>query len=174
MQLTRIQSVWCRGAAQFKLRVRDITYGSDQEPQLAAARSLVEDVARHLDIDASVELWDGSRVPLGREVKSDLRLKIASPGTIASLVRWPTLDRIIRHYAQGNIGLEGGTLIDLGRKVGTPAVRQDQLRPCAVRHQVQLNAGQIRADPLEQCQQERRRDASALAVGGISIASQPC
>jgi cyclopropane-fatty-acyl-phospholipid synthase len=90
---------------------------------LAAARALVEDVARNLDIDASVKLWDGSLVPLGREVRSDLRLTIASPGTIASLVRWPTLDRLIRHYAQGNIGLEGGTLIDLGHQLRDTAVR---------------------------------------------------
>ena len=90
---------------------------------LTAARTLVEEVARNLDIDASVKLWDGSLVPLGREVKSDLRLTIASPGTIASLVRWPTLDRMIRHYAQGNIDLEGGTLIDLGHQLRDAAVR---------------------------------------------------
>lgn len=90
---------------------------------LTAARALVEDVARHLDIDASVKLWDGSLVPLGREVRSDLRLTIASPGTIASLVRWPTLDRVIRQYAQGNIDLEGGTLIDLGHKLRDTAAR---------------------------------------------------
>ena len=91
---------------------------------LGLARALVEDVARHLDIDASVQLWDGSLVPLGRAVTSDLRLTIASAGTIASLVRWPTLDRVIRHYAKGDIGLEGGTLIALGHRVGDTAVRR--------------------------------------------------
>ncbi|MEQ1578727.1 MAG: class I SAM-dependent methyltransferase [Hyphomicrobium sp.] len=91
---------------------------------LAAARTLAQDIARHLDIDASVRLWDGSLVPLGREVSGDLKLTIASPGTIASILRWPTLDRMIQHYAHGNIGLEGGTLIDLGRQVSDPAVRR--------------------------------------------------
>jgi hypothetical protein len=90
---------------------------------LAAARALVEEVASHLDIDASVKLWDGSLVPLGREVRSNLKLTIASPGTVASLVRWPTLDRLIRHYAQGNIGLEDGTLIDLGHLFAGRPVR---------------------------------------------------
>ena len=91
---------------------------------LAAARGLAEEVARQLDIDASIELWDGSRVPLGQRVTSDLRLTVASPGTIASLVRRPTLDRLIRHYARGNLGLEGGTLIDLGHRVGDDAMRR--------------------------------------------------
>jgi cyclopropane-fatty-acyl-phospholipid synthase len=91
---------------------------------LAAARALIEDIAGHLDIDASVRLWDGSLVPLGRSVASPLAITIASPGTIASILRWPTLDRIIRHYANGNIGLEGGTLIDLGHKLGEPAARR--------------------------------------------------
>jgi len=90
----------------------------------AAAVALVETLARHLDIDASVELWDGTRLPLGTKVTRDLRLTIADPGVLASLVRWPTLDRIIRHYARGDIGLEGGTLIDFGREVGREDVRR--------------------------------------------------
>lgn len=91
---------------------------------LDAARRLAAEVASHLDIDASVELWDGSRVPLGADVKSDLRLTIAGPGVIPSVVRWPTLDRIIRHYALGDIGLDGGTLIDLGRMVTADGARR--------------------------------------------------
>jgi cyclopropane-fatty-acyl-phospholipid synthase len=33
---------------------------------------------------------------------------------IPSLLRRPTLDRLIRHYAHGRIDIEGGTLIDIG------------------------------------------------------------
>ncbi len=61
----------------------------------------------------SVRLWDGSDVPLGRTATRTLDITIASPGVVASLLKRPTLDRIIRHYAHGEIGLEGGTLIDL-------------------------------------------------------------
>ena len=46
----------------------------------AAAKALVEDLSRHLDLDASVRLWDGTLVPLGSNVKSDLAITIASPG----------------------------------------------------------------------------------------------
>jgi cyclopropane-fatty-acyl-phospholipid synthase len=80
---------------------------------LAAARDAIGNVAEHLDLDAHVRLWDGSEVPLGRAPKRNLAITIASPGVVASLLKRPTLDRIIRHYAHGEIGLEGGTLIDL-------------------------------------------------------------
>ncbi len=88
-----------------------------QDRKLAAARQMVEDLARHLDLDVSVRLWDGTLVPLGSGVTSDLAITIASPGVISSLLRRPTLDRLIRHYAHGQIGLEGGTLIDLGTRL---------------------------------------------------------
>ena len=94
------------------------------EKLLAAARGLVAEMAAHLDIDAAVKLWDGSRVPLGSNVSSPLTIRIANPGAIASILRRPTLDRIIRHHIQGDIDLEGGTLMDLGHRVGDPAVRK--------------------------------------------------
>jgi cyclopropane-fatty-acyl-phospholipid synthase len=88
-----------------------------QDRHLAAARRIVEDLARHLDLDVSVRLWDGSLVPLGSRTESGLAITIASPGVISSLLRRPTLDRLIRHYAHGQIGFEGGTLIDLGARL---------------------------------------------------------
>ena len=90
----------------------------------AAAKALVEDLSRHLDLDASVRLWDGTLVPLGSDVKSDLAITIASPGVIASLLRHPTLDRLIRHYAHGHVGFEGGTLIDLGTQLADGGSRK--------------------------------------------------
>lgn len=83
---------------------------------LAAARELASDLGRILDINASVRLWDGTLIPLGSSVTSPLAITIASPGVISSLLRRPTLDRLIRHYAHGQLGLEGGTLIDLGNQ----------------------------------------------------------
>jgi cyclopropane-fatty-acyl-phospholipid synthase len=82
---------------------------------LAAARGLAEDVARQLDAEFAVRLWDGSVVPMGQDADCRLCIVISSPGVMASIVRWPTLDRMIRHYAHGQIDIEGGTLLDLGR-----------------------------------------------------------
>ncbi len=90
---------------------------SNEDTQLAAIRGLVEELARKLDIDASVRLWDGSAVPLGRKVSGPLEIVISSPGTIGSLLRWPTLDNVIRHYIEKKVDITGGTLLDLGRMV---------------------------------------------------------
>ncbi len=89
-----------------------------------AARALVQQIGRYLDIDARVKLWDGSIVPLGSHVSGPLVLTIATPGTIASILRRPTLDRIIRHYAKGDLGLEGGTIVDFGRLVSEEGARR--------------------------------------------------
>lgn len=95
-----------------------------QDKHLAAARALVEDLSKHLDLNASVRLWDGTVVPLGQNVDTELAITIGSPGVISSLLRRPTLDRLIRHYAHGQIGFEGGTLIDLGSQLADGGSRK--------------------------------------------------
>lgn len=85
--------------------------------QLAAIRELIVELANRLRINASVRLWDGSRVPLGPNADGPLELVISSPGTIGALLRWPTLDNVIRHYVEKKIDLQGGTILDLGREL---------------------------------------------------------
>jgi cyclopropane-fatty-acyl-phospholipid synthase len=99
-------------------------FAPSQDKQLAAAKKLAEELGRHLDIAASVRLWDGSSVPLGRGGANGVAISIADPGVIASLLRRPTLDRLIRHYAHGQIGIEGGTLIDLGTQLADGGTRR--------------------------------------------------
>ena len=87
----------------------------DKSRRLAlTARQAIEQIGSRLDLDLWIRLWDGSRVPLGRNVTGDLALSISSPGVISSILRRPTLDRVLRHYLHGQIDFEGGTLIDLG------------------------------------------------------------
>jgi cyclopropane-fatty-acyl-phospholipid synthase len=95
-----------------------------QDRQLAAARNLALELGRHLQIAASVRLWDGTSVPLGPGGADGVAISISEPGVIASLVRRPTLDRLIRHYAHGQIGIEGGTLIDLGLQLSDGGTRK--------------------------------------------------
>lgn len=83
--------------------------------QLEAVRGLIRDLAAGLDADVSVRLWDGSVEPLGNNVTSPLEIAISGPGVIGAILRWPTLDNIIRHYIDKRIDFTGGTLIDLGR-----------------------------------------------------------
>ncbi|MCP4936727.1 MAG: class I SAM-dependent methyltransferase [bacterium] len=85
-----------------------------QERQLQVARKLFAEIGEQLDVDLCVKLWDGSIVPLGEDVTSDLMIIIKHPGVITSLMRRPRLDVIIRHFIKGMIDFEGGTLLDVG------------------------------------------------------------
>ncbi|WP_114011498.1 class I SAM-dependent methyltransferase [Cohaesibacter intestini] len=82
--------------------------------QLKATLALLDAVAKALDADIAIELWDGTRVSLGSNPAPDLIIRIADPGVIASLLRRPGLDRIIRPYIKGLIEIKGGTLYDVG------------------------------------------------------------
>ena len=81
---------------------------------LTAARKAIALLRQHLDAPLSVRLWDGSLEPLGENAPPGLAIRIETPGVLPSLLRWPSLDRVIRHYAHGRIDIEGGTLIDIG------------------------------------------------------------
>ncbi len=84
------------------------------ERQLTAARTVLGHVAEALDAKFSVRLWDGSLVPMGRNARTDLCVSIAGPGVVGSLLRRPTLDNLVRHYATGSIEVHGGDLIEFG------------------------------------------------------------
>jgi cyclopropane-fatty-acyl-phospholipid synthase len=85
---------------------------SSPERQLAATRAVLSRLAESLNARFSIELWDGSRVPLGRDVHPHLYVSIKGPGVIAGLLRWPTLDNLVRHYATGQIEVHGGDLAE--------------------------------------------------------------
>ncbi|MCC0007974.1 MAG: class I SAM-dependent methyltransferase [Hyphomicrobiaceae bacterium] len=91
--------------------------GGADDKRLAAARRLIDELAPVLGIDAFVRLWDGSRVPLGGSAAGPLEIVIADPGVIASTLRRPSLDTIIRHYVDKRIDLAGGSILDLGRQI---------------------------------------------------------
>jgi cyclopropane-fatty-acyl-phospholipid synthase len=99
--------------------------------QLEAARTALAHIAELLDARFSVRLWDGSRVPLGSNVHPLLDVAIQGPGVIGSLLRWPTLDNLVRHYATGRIEIHGGDLIEFFEAARVPRSRErlKQLRP---------------------------------------------
>jgi len=87
------------------------------EKLLASAGRMAGFLAGALDLDLSLELWDGTRIPLGSTVSDDLRLYVSAPGVVGALVRRPTLDRFIDLYANGLIGIKGGTVVDVGERL---------------------------------------------------------
>ena len=85
--------------------------GADENPDarvLEAARRLFSLFGDALDLDLAVRLWDGSRVPLGSDVVSGYEIVVSSPHVLSSLVRRPTRDNLLLHYANGDLAIEGG------------------------------------------------------------------
>ena len=78
------------------------------EKLIKSLKDCLSYVAEALQAPITVILWDGSKIPLGEVGKSDLTLTVAHKGVIASLLKHPNLETIMRHYACGNILIEGG------------------------------------------------------------------
>ncbi len=88
--------------------------GAKDDKQLEAARALVRSLAERLNVDGWVRLWDGTRLPLGNEPKSNFEISIRDAGVIGAILRRPSLDSIIRQYVEKGIDFSGGTLVDFG------------------------------------------------------------
>lgn len=88
---------------------------SDNTPdrRVAGIKAILDEVSAIADLPFSARLWDYETIPLGQSVQPGLAVAIRSPGVLSDLIRHPTVDRLIRHYATGGIGIEGGTLLDL-------------------------------------------------------------
>ncbi len=85
------------------------------QKRLAVFRSVLKDAHEKLALDFGFELWDGTTVPETLPVDS-LRIVIADEGVIASLVRKPSLDRVINAYVSGRLDIKNGTIFDLAAK----------------------------------------------------------
>ncbi len=79
--------------------------------QLQAARDLIAHVAARLEADLSAELWNGEVLPLGPGARDDIRIVIHSASTIRRLLLKPGLMTIFELYANGDIEIVGGSLV---------------------------------------------------------------
>lgn len=93
--------------------------------QADAARAVVAHIAEHLQADLSVQLWDGSVLPLGAGARDDIRLVIASPKAIRRLLLKPGLMTVFELYGVGELTITGGTPLEAVR-------RWDHLRALAL------------------------------------------
>jgi cyclopropane-fatty-acyl-phospholipid synthase len=91
----------------------------------AAAKCLFEHLAEQVDTKISIRLWDGSEVPLGRNVEPGLCISLSSPGVIGAFLRRPTPENLLRQYAQGHIDFHGA---DLYTFLETARVRNSRKR----------------------------------------------
>ncbi len=92
----------------------------------SSLEAIAAEIAKTLDAPLTLKLWDGSLFSLGLKnaQKPNLSIVINDPAAVPSLLRRPTLDRVIRLYAHGKIGFEGGTLIDFGNVLGDRSTRK--------------------------------------------------
>jgi len=78
--------------------------------QVTAARRFLEHIAERINAKFSVRLWDGTEIPMGSDVVPGLAFSISSPGVISSLLRKPTLDNVVRHFALKHLDYHGADL----------------------------------------------------------------
>ena len=82
------------------------------ERLLEGARDAFAYLGELLDAGFSVRLWDGSVVPLGPGANPQILLTISGPGVIASVMRRPGLETLLRLYAAGHIDVQGANLFE--------------------------------------------------------------
>ena len=78
-----------------------------------------------LDSRVSVRLWDGTIVPLGENADPELYVSISGPGVIGALLRRPTVENLVVHYARGQIDFHGADLMEF---METARVRNSRQR----------------------------------------------
>ncbi len=91
-------------------------FGDKNQKQLKLARELFTELGRQLNSPISIRLWDDSVVALGENAEDGLQFSIKSPGVIGGLLRKPTPDNLLRHYALGYIDYHGADLVSLIEK----------------------------------------------------------
>jgi cyclopropane-fatty-acyl-phospholipid synthase len=87
-----------------------MTFFSD-ENKLAAARKIFEYVGEIINARFSIRLWDGSIIPLGKNIDSEFFIAVNGPGVIGALLRRPTYENLLLQYINGSVDVHGD-LID--------------------------------------------------------------
>ncbi|MCA9073363.1 MAG: class I SAM-dependent methyltransferase, partial [Planctomycetaceae bacterium] len=78
-----------------------------EEKLLQCAKNLNPYMVEGLDFRVSVRLWDGSIFPLGRDSDPNVYLSVSDSGVFGSLLRRPTVENVVMHYARGQIDFHG-------------------------------------------------------------------
>ncbi len=76
--------------------------------ELDATKAVIAELARHLDADICIELWDGSILPLGPGAQEEIRIVLASPRVLRRLLLAPSLISVAELYAAGDLDIVGG------------------------------------------------------------------
>jgi cyclopropane-fatty-acyl-phospholipid synthase len=92
-------------------------FSSTDEKRLMAAANIFRTIGESLDSQFSIRLWDGSMIPMGKNVDPNYFVSINNPNTITSICRKPTLENVLTHFTAGNIDFHGGDLVEVAKFV---------------------------------------------------------
>ncbi|WP_442484326.1 class I SAM-dependent methyltransferase [Aeoliella sp. SH292] len=96
--------------------------------QLTSIRRVLDELREPLDMNVSVQLWDGSVIPLGNNVDGKYLIQFSGPGVIGSLLRRPSLETLVRLYATGHVSFEGGDLIEISSALRASRSNRERLK----------------------------------------------
>lgn len=100
------------------------------ETLLKAAKNLHPHLAEAIDSRISIRLWDGSIFPLGKNSDPNIFLSISDSGVIGSLMRRPTVENVVMHYARGQLDFHGADLLTF---IETARVKNSRKRAKTIR-----------------------------------------
>ena len=96
--------------------------------QIDSLKQILNEVGDRLDMNVTVQLWNGDMIPMGKSTDGKYTLKLSGPGVIGSLLRRPTLETLVRLYATGHIGFEGGDLMEFADAFQTEKENRRRLK----------------------------------------------
>lgn len=101
------------------------------EPELLhSVKGLIPHLVEAMDSPVSLRLWDGSIHPLGRNSDPNLYLSISDSGVIGSLLRRPSVENVMMHFARGQIDFHGADLLTF---IETMRVKNSRKRAKSIR-----------------------------------------
>ncbi len=98
------------------------------DTQIRSMKEAIREIAEPMDLNVSIRLWNGDVVPLSKNTDGRFTIGISGPGVIGSLIRWPTLETLVRLYATGHIEFDGGDLIDFSEALKTTRENRAHLK----------------------------------------------
>lgn len=86
------------------------------QKQIDSARALIQEAARTLEADLSIELWNGEVLPLGPGARDDIRFVVRSPNAVRRLLKKPRLMTLFELYAEQELDLVGGSPLEAANR----------------------------------------------------------
>ncbi|MDR3632101.1 MAG: cyclopropane-fatty-acyl-phospholipid synthase [Desulfocapsaceae bacterium] len=114
---------------------------NSEKKYLDAAKRIFTHLAETADANISIQLWDGSHIPLGDKATEQWNISIKGPEVLGAILRRPTLENFLRQYASGNIDFNGGNLIDFYEVLRTRGSRTKEVSSSQIKKR--LNKGYL-------------------------------